>query len=295
MGPAQESQGSGTQSVDGQGAKQFRGAQGRPTKPLADADASQGSECTTEGNCESQAQCAHTKRLVALPTLRRVSSDGDAGSRPQTSHRKFPPAVGWSLAGVLIVVVAFGLYLAWPILFPAPTGLSGQQPVSGYPTEVTATGEDGRTRTLGVSAVDGTEPDLAALEPGNRLVVEGSGYDAGSGIYVAICAIPDSPDRRPGPCLGGVPSTDVEGDDGARDIEWAAANWINDDWAWKLFGARGFDDREAGTFTAYIEVVSAADEYVDCSVDACGVYTRNDHTALDNRMQDLYVPVDFAE
>ena len=32
----------------------------------------------------------------------------------------------------------------------------------------------------------------------------------------------------------------------------------------------------------------------DCRVDACGIFTRNDHTALSDRVQDLYVPVAFA-
>jgi hypothetical protein len=30
-------------------------------------------------------------------------------------------------------------------------------------------------------------------------------------------------------------------------------------------------------------------------VDACGIYTRNDHTALNDRVQDLFVPVAWAE
>jgi len=35
-------------------------------------------------------------------------------------------------------------------------------------------------------------------------------------------------------------------------IEYGASNWINDDWAWRLFGARSFDDTNEGTFSAYI-------------------------------------------
>ena len=77
-------------------------------------------------------------------------------------------------------------------------------------------------------------------------------------------------------------------------IEYAPSNWINDQWAWRLFGARSFDDRERGTFTAYIEVPGFADENVDCRERLCGLYTRNDHTALDDRVQDVYVPIDFV-
>lgn len=165
----------------------------------------------------------------------------------------------------------------------------------GYPSSVSATGEDGRERTLEARGESGELVDLSELRTGQRLVVSGSGYDPSLGIYVAICRIPDAPDLRPGPCLGGVPDTEVQGDDGERAIEWAPANWINDDWAWKLFGARGFDDPEEGTFTAYLEVGPAADEFVDCRLERCGVFTRNDHTALANRLQDLYLPVSFAE
>jgi len=200
-----------------------------------------------------------------------------------------------SLGTLLVVVAGLAGYLAWPLVFPAPAGASGQEPVSGYPSAVSATGEDGRVRILEVSGESGGVVDLSEVRPGQRLVVSGSGYDPTRGIYVAICRIPDSPDLRPGPCLGGVPDTEAQGDDGERAIEWAPANWINDDWAWKLFGARGFDDPDEGTFTAYLEVGPAADEFVDCRRERCGVFTRNDHTALANRLQDVYLPVSFGE
>jgi len=126
-------------------------------------------------------------------------------------------------------------------------------------------------------------------------VVSGSGYDAGQGIYVAICVIPDDPATKPGPCLGGVPETDASADPGAAgEAQWAPSNWINDDWAWKLFGARAYDDVETGTFTAYLEVVDPVGDGFDCTTQRCGIYTRNDHTALGDRVQDLYIPVGFA-
>jgi hypothetical protein len=50
-----------------------------------------------------------------------------------------------------------------------------------------------------------------------------------------------------------------------------------------------------GTFTAYLLVGESKDDKVDCTVDACGIYTRNDHTALNDRVQDLFVPVRFAD
>ena len=159
---------------------------------------------------------------------------------------------------------------------------------------VTATGDDGRTRTL--SAVLESDPaaTLQGLVAGDRIVVSGSGFNASSGIYVAVCKIPDAPNEKPGQCLGGVPSTDAEDGREQNVIEYGPSNWVNDDWAWRLFGARSFDDPAAGTFTAYIEIPAAADENVDCVEVACGLYTRNDHTALDDRVQDLYLPVSFS-
>ena len=55
-----------------------------------------------------------------------------------------------------------------------------------------------------------------------------------------------------------------------------------------------YDDAVKGTFTAYVEVGDPKGKDFDCRVDACGIFTRNDHTALGDRVQDLYVPVAFA-
>ena len=194
-----------------------------------------------------------------------------------------------------MVALAFVAYLVVPILVGGQTGQSGQGVVEGFPTSVSARGDDGRERSLSVSAEDGEPVDLAQITAGDRLVVRGSGFDPSVGIYVAICKVPDSLTEKPGPCLGGVPELEEGSEAQPGAIEWAASNWINDDWAWKLFGARSFDDKELGTFTAYLLVPDSSDEFVDCSVDQCGVYTRNDHTALDDRRQDLYLPVGFSE
>ena len=203
---------------------------------------------------------------------------------------------GW-VAGITITVAA--IVTAWivvPIVTSSPSGSSGQSlDVEGYPTTVTATGDDGRVRTLEAVFANGDDRDLSALVPGDRIIVSGSGYDPGTGIYVAVCKVPEAPNERPGPCLGGVPSTEEDGDTTRGAVEYAASNWINDDWAWRLFGARSFDDRAAGTFSAYLEIPAKADENVDCTEVRCGLYTRNDHTALDDRVQDLYLPVSFAE
>ena len=119
-------------------------------------------------------------------------------------------------------------------------------------------------------------------------------FDASQGLYLAVCAVPDELDTRPGPCLGGIGSQEVEEfEEGV--VQWAASNWINEAFAWRLFGARSFDDGEAGTFTAYVEVPPAVDEGVDCTQVQCGLYTRNDHTAINDRVQDLYVPLRWAD
>lgn len=193
---------------------------------------------------------------------------------------------------VALVPVAF---VVVPILTHQDQGVSHQDAsTEEWPLTVAAVGDDGRERSLEIRSVDGTSTvDTSALSPGDRFVVNGAGFDPERGIYVAICAIPKDPTVKPGPCLGGVPSGgEQEIEEGT--IQFAPSNWINDDWAWRLFGARSFDDREAGTFTAYIEVPEAADEHVDCREVACALYTRNDHTAAADRVQDLYIPVGFA-
>jgi len=112
----------------------------------------------------------------------------------------------WVVSSAIALALAFVSYLALPILFGSAAGSSGQVTPEGFPTTVSATGEDGRTRTLSASAEDGGAIDLSSLSPGDHVVVSGSGFDAGSGIYVAVCKVPDTLDLKPGPCLGGVPA-----------------------------------------------------------------------------------------
>jgi len=207
-------------------------------------------------------------------------------------RRRWPWVIGVIVALLLAVVAAIAL----PILLHNPQGSSGQArvPAGEYPTEVSATGDDDRERTLSVATENGNAPDLSSVQAGDRLVVTGAGYDGDRGLYVAVCRIPDELDGKPGPCLGGVGSQEVEQfEEGV--VQWAPSNWINEAFAWRLFGARSFDDTATGAFTAYIEVPPAADENVDCTVEACGLYTRNDHTASGDRVQDLYVPLAWAE
>ena len=201
----------------------------------------------------------------------------------------------WIVVSVLAVIALVAWVFVSPFILPSETGSSGQSlEVEGFPTTMTATGDDGRERTITVTWEDGSEATLDAIREGDRLVVTGSGFDSARGIYVAICQVPDRVDVRPGPCLGGVPDLGSDGS-GSDAIEWAPSNWINQQWAWRLFGARSYDDTETGTFRAFILVPPASEEGIDCREVSCGVFTRNDHTAIDNRMQDLYVPVRFSQ
>jgi hypothetical protein len=193
---------------------------------------------------------------------------------------------------LLLTVVAI---VVVPILTHVDQGGSNQEEAAdAWPLEASAAGDDGRDRHLEIHSVEpGGSVDTSALAPGDRFVVSGTGYDPARGIYVAICAIPDDPAVKPGPCLGGVPADEaVEVPEGT--IQFAPSNWINDDWAWRLFGARSYDDPASGTFTAYLEVPATADEKVDCREVACALYTRNDHTASSDRVQDVYIPLGFV-
>lgn len=199
----------------------------------------------------------------------------------------------WIALAALVVILVPVAFVVVPILTHQNQGLSGQQQAGeDWPHAVTALGDDGRERSFTViSPEPGGEVDTSALQVGDRIVISGTGYDSSRGIYVAICAIPDEPTTKPGPCIGGVPENEESSEVGA--VQWAASNWINDDWAWKLFGARSYDDLAGGTFTAYLEVGDPVGEGFDCRIERCGIYTRNDHTALNDRVQDLYVPVAF--
>ena len=200
----------------------------------------------------------------------------------------------WIVLAALVVVLVPVAIIVLPIVTHQNQGLSGQEaPAETWPLTVTAEGDDGRERSFTVMSPEpGSTVDTSSLQVGQKLVVSGTGYDPTRGIYVAICKIPDDPTTKPAPCIGGVPATEGEAVE-AGSVQYAPSNWINDDWAWKLFGARSYDDEATGTFTAYLEVGDPVGEGFDCRVDACGIFTRNDHTALSDRVQDLYVPVAF--
>ncbi len=192
---------------------------------------------------------------------------------------------GLVLAGVLAVLL--------PILTHQSAGGSGQQVPSDFASQTSATGADGRTRELRVASPDGSAVDLASVTPGESLEVSGTGFDAGIGIYLAVCAIPEAPDEKPGPCLGGIPEGAQSGDAAAA-TELSSA-WITNDWAWRSFATHQYTDVADGTFDVVLTLPEPTMEGLDCTVTRCGITTRADHTAGSDRVQDIFLPVAFAK
>ncbi|MFT4232010.1 MAG: hypothetical protein QM606_04430 [Leucobacter sp.] len=196
------------------------------------------------------------------------------------------------IALLAIAVLVLGLVLAVliPILTHRSAGGSGQEVPSETVSSVEATGADGRTRLLSAETPDGEAAQLDGLRPGDRIVVRGSGFDAGIGIYVAFCVIPSSSEEKPGPCLGGIP----EGaETGEADTSALASAWVTDDWAWRAFATHGFED--GGSFTVELTVPEPTGEGIDCRSERCAIATRADHTAASDRVQDMLLPIAFAE
>lgn len=201
----------------------------------------------------------------------------------------------WILVAILVVLLIPIAIVVVPILTHQSEGVSTPvEPAEEWSDTATALGDDGRERSLTVSGENAASVDLSALAAGDHVTVTGTGFDSARGIYVAVCVIPESPEIKPGPCLGGVPDQEAEQVE-AGTVQWAPSNWINNDWAWKLFGARAYEDADAGTFTAYLELPDPVGEGIDCRVDRCGIVTRNDHTAAADRVQDVYVPIAYAQ
>jgi hypothetical protein len=212
-------------------------------------------------------------------------------SRHPSRRRVWPWIVAAALALLLVPIAV----IVVPILTHESAGQANQQQsAEEWPLSATAAGDDGRTRTLSVAGENGEPIKTDALVRGERVVVSGTGYDGSQGVYVAVCVIPNTAAEKPGPCIGGVPSQQQD-DVAAGTVQWAPSNWINADWAWRLFGARSYDNTSTGDFTAYLELGDPQGEDADCITNSCGIYTRNDHTALDDRVQDVYLPVQFSE
>lgn len=190
------------------------------------------------------------------------------------------------LLGVVIAMVL-------PIVTHQSAGGSGQAIPEGFVSTTNAEGADGRTRVLSVETESGEPADLAQLEPGQVLVVQGTGYDPGIGVYVSICMIPTVPGEKPSPCLGGLPEGAMEGEAAGSD-EAASSAWITSDWAWRAFATKGYDDPDEGSFEVRLLVPPASQDGLNCEKAVCAVTTRADHTASSDRVQDMMLPVAFV-
>ncbi|MBN9613321.1 MAG: hypothetical protein J0H64_07665 [Actinobacteria bacterium] len=198
------------------------------------------------------------------------------------------------LAAAAVLLGAVAVILV-PILFHHSAGGSGQALPAGFVSEVSATGADGRTRTVSVENADGKPVDLKTLRAGDVLTVRGTGFDPKIGIYVSICAVP-KPGEKPGPCLGGVPEGAMQQHEPAAPgtAEPQSSVWITDDWAWRSFATQGYDEGSSGDFTARLLVADPAQQNLDCNKVECAVTTRADHTAVSDRVQDMMLPVAFS-
>ncbi|GAB7036418.1 MULTISPECIES: hypothetical protein [Catenuloplanes] len=116
---------------------------------------------------------------------------------------------------------------------------------------------------------------------GETVTVSGRGYDDTKGIYVAFC-VDNGAGALPTPCGGGA---DTSGSSGAS--IWISSNPPS--YAEGLTTPYG----SGGSFSASIRVTPTIGA-VDCTVRACSVVTRNDHTRTQDRSQDVRIPVTFA-
>jgi hypothetical protein len=155
---------------------------------------------------------------------------------------------------------------AMSALAPTHVSASTQQ-------EVTET--DG-TRTLIVSVTNDLDPDAQTLR------VRGTGYDTTKGIYVGLCAV-QSPDQQPSPCGGGI---DKSGSSGSS--AWISSNPP----AYGVGLAVPYSD--GGSFDVEIAVSAAVNDVVDCRRVECAIVTKNDHTIISDRSQDIIIPVTFT-
>ena len=208
-------------------------------------------------------------------------------TRPR-SHR----IVLVSLLVVAVLVLAGVVAVVAPILLHRSAGGSGQEVPNAFVSETTAHGADDRTRELAVTDADGKPAALDSLTPGESLTIDGSGFDAGIGIYVAVCAIPESAAEKPGPCLGGIPKG---AESGTADTSRLASAWVTNDWAWRNFATHTYSDATAGTFSVTLTVPEPTGDGLDCREVRCAIATRADHTASGDRVQDMLLPVRYRE
>lgn len=210
---------------------------------------------------------------------------------PGSSRRRGTRCVLIALLVAAVAVLGVAVVALLPMLTHSNAGSSGQETPEGFPAKASATGADGRERMLSVETPEGAAAELQEITPGDKLVVSGSGFDAGTGIYVSICAIPDTREDKPGPCLGGIPEGATEG---TVDESALSSAWITNDWAWRMFATQTYDDPDTGSFSVTLTVPEPAEAGIDCRETRCAITTRADHTASSDRVQDILLPVHYG-
>lgn len=143
---------------------------------------------------------------------------------------------------------------------------------------------DARSITAGAATLRASQ--VTDLDPeGTEVEVDGSGFDPGRGVFVALCALPD-PDPTLAPGASPKPGPCTVGGEGA-------ATWVSSnppDYGADLAVPYG----EGGAFTAELLLRAVIDGEHDCREVGCAIVTRNDDANPDDRTQDLYLPVAFA-
>lgn len=204
-----------------------------------------------------------------------------------SARRSRTKRIVWgSIIGVLAVVLILFAFIVVPILTHESAGSSGQIRSAEYVSQVSAEGEDGRTRTLEVTDEHGGQLEPDNLHAGDLVTVTGTGYDSSIGIYVSFCQLPSDTSKKPGPCLGDIPASEDSAEEAADDL--LSSAWVSNNWAWKAFATHQFT---GDGFSVNLVVPEPAGNGADCLEKPCGIVTRADHTAASDRVQDVALPI----
>jgi hypothetical protein len=156
-----------------------------------------------------------------------------------------------------------------------PQTIAPEAPPSSAPKATVS--EDGSEVTDGTRSL--TVSDVADLDPERASVtVAGSGFDQGSGVYLALCAIPSDPTTAPSPCsAGGTTSAWISSNPPEAGADLATP----------------YD--EGGSFEVELQLAAVIDAQTDCRTTPCAVTVRFDDQRPDDRTGDLALPVTFAD
>ncbi|MEU6314755.1 neocarzinostatin apoprotein domain-containing protein [Streptomyces sp. NPDC047014] len=127
-----------------------------------------------------------------------------------------------------------------------------------------------------------TAPSSAAAS-GQNITVTGSGFNAGKGIYVGLCAVSGAQGaNKPTPCLGG---SDQSGTTGA-------SHWVNNTFGGTLANTSKYGPGGSFNVTIHVKADLGGGQICGETVQ-CAVVTRADHFNSSNRKYDVHVPVTF--